>query len=41
MTRLKNGRRLCLGRGCHTVYDAADVIDPDSDDYSMWVGERS
>ena len=37
MTRLKNGRWLCNGRGCHTVYDAREVIDPANDEYRLWV----
>jgi len=37
MTRLKNGRWLCNGKGCHTVYDARDVIDPGNDEYRLWV----
>jgi hypothetical protein len=37
MTRLKNGRLLCLGRECHSVYDPAEVIHPESEDYRLWV----
>ena len=37
MTRLKNGRWLCLGRECHrerhSVYDAGEVIDPENEDF--------
>jgi len=32
MTRLKNDKWLCLGRGCHTVYEAREVIDPANDE---------
>jgi hypothetical protein len=39
MTRLKNGRWLCLGRECHTVSDASEVIHPDNDDYGIWVSQ--
>jgi len=28
---------LCRGRGCHTVYDARDVIDPENEDYALYV----
>ena len=38
MTRLKNDRWMCLGRGCHSVYEARDVIDPESEDYRIYVG---
>jgi hypothetical protein len=37
MRRLKNDKLSCLGRGCHTVYEAREVIDPGSDDYRLWV----
>jgi hypothetical protein len=37
MVRLKNGKWLCTGRGCHSVYEARDVIDPGNDDYRLWV----
>ena len=37
MTRLKNGKFLCNGHGCHTVYEPAQVIDPGNDDYKLWV----
>jgi hypothetical protein len=40
MVVLRNGRFLCQGRGCHTTYDAREVIDPESDDYRLWAGER-
>ena len=33
MSRIKNGKLLCHGRGCHTVYEPRQVIDPESDDY--------
>ena len=38
MRRLKNGKLSCLGKGCHTVYEPREVIDPRSDDYRLWVG---
>jgi hypothetical protein len=38
MTRLRNGKWLCNGKGCHTVYEARDVIGPANDDYRLWVG---
>jgi len=37
MTRLKNDKWLCMGSGCHTVYEAREVIDPESDDYGLYV----
>jgi hypothetical protein len=37
MTRTLNGRWLCLGRGCHTMYDANEVIDAESEDWLLWV----
>ena len=37
MTRLKNGKLLCNGQGCHSVYEPAEVIDPANDDYKLWV----
>lgn len=37
MVVLKNGRFMCRGRGCHTIYDAKDVIDPDNEDYELYV----
>jgi hypothetical protein len=37
MMRLKNGRWLCLGRECHSVYDAREVIDLENEDYRLWV----
>jgi len=30
------GRLLCRGRGCHSIYDAAEVIDPANEDYRTW-----
>lgn len=35
MVVLRKGRFLCRGRGCHTTYDAREVIDPESDDYPL------
>lgn len=37
MTRLKNDKWLCLGKGCHTVYEARDLIDPANEDYRLYV----
>jgi hypothetical protein len=37
MVRTKNGRWLCGGRGCHTMYDAREVIDLENEDYRLWV----
>ena len=37
MRLLKNGKFSCLGKGCHTVYEAREVIDPGSDDYGIYV----
>jgi hypothetical protein len=37
MTRLKNGRWLCLGRECHSVYEASEVIDRENEDDGLWV----
>jgi len=37
MVVLRNGRFLCRGRGRHTVYDAKDVIDPENEDYRLYV----
>lgn len=37
MVVLRNGRFLCRGRGCHSIYDAADVIDPENEDYRIHV----
>ena len=28
------------GRGCHTIYDAAEVINPENDDYWLLVSRR-
>lgn len=36
MVALRNGRFLCRGRGCHTVYDARD---PENGDYRLYVGD--
>jgi hypothetical protein len=39
MRRLKNGKFSCIGKGCHTVYEAREVIDPaNDDDWRLWVG---
>jgi len=37
MVRTKNGKLLCRGRGRHTIYLPAEVIDPANDDYQLWV----
>jgi hypothetical protein len=37
MVVLRNGRFLCRGRGCPTVYEAKDVIDPENEDYGLYV----
>jgi hypothetical protein len=37
MVVLKNGKLLCTGKGCHTVYEPEEVIDPANDDYRLWV----
>jgi hypothetical protein len=39
MTRTKNGKWLCGGRGCHTIYESREVIDPENEDYRLWVSE--
>ena len=36
MRVLKNGKFSCLGKGCHTVYMASEVIDPANDDYGLY-----
>ena len=38
MTRTMNGKWLCRGRGCHTIYESREVIDPENEDYGLWVG---
>jgi hypothetical protein len=40
MRVLRNGKFSCLGRGCHTVYEARDVIDPANEDYRLYVPAR-
>ena len=37
MTRLKNDKWMCLGHGCHSVYEAREVIDPENEDYRLYV----
>lgn len=32
-----NGRLLCTGKGCHSIYDPVEVIDPESPDYAIYV----
>jgi len=41
MTRTKNGKLLCTGKGCHRIYEPGAVIDPESDDYRLWVARPS
>jgi hypothetical protein len=31
----RNGRLLCTGKGCHSIYDARDVIDAGNEDYRL------
>jgi len=33
MVRTKNGKLLCRGKGCHTIYAPSEVIDPENDDH--------
>lgn len=33
----KNEKFLCHGRGCHTIYEPREVIDPANDDYALYV----
>jgi hypothetical protein len=35
MKVLRNGRLLGSGGGCHSIYDASEVIDPENDDYKQ------
>jgi hypothetical protein len=37
MVVLRNGRFLCRGRGCHSIYDASQVINPENEDYALYV----
>jgi hypothetical protein len=37
MKVMRNGRLLCTGKGCHTIYDARDVIDPDNEEHAIYV----
>jgi len=37
MRVLRNGRLLCTGKGCHTTYDAHEVIDPENEDRRLYV----
>ena len=36
MRLLRNGKFSCLGNGCYTVYEAGEVIDPESQDYPLY-----
>jgi hypothetical protein len=38
MVRSGNGKLLCTGKGCHTIYESTEVIDPESDDFKLWIG---
>ena len=38
MAELKNGKLLCRGRGCHSIYEPREVIDPENEDYRIYVG---
>jgi hypothetical protein len=38
MRVLLNGKLSCLGKGCHTVHEPREVIDPESEDYRLWIG---
>ena len=35
--RLENGKLSCLGKGCHSVYEPREVIDPEGDGCRLWV----
>lgn len=37
MRLLRNGKFSCLGKGCHSVYEAREVIDPGNDEYPLYV----
>jgi hypothetical protein len=39
MGLLKNGKFSCLGKGCHTVYEPREVIDPANEDYRLYVSD--
>lgn len=41
MRLLPNGKFSCLGQGCHTVYEALEVIDPANEDCGLGVGQLS
>jgi hypothetical protein len=36
MVRIKNGKLLCTGKGCHTVHEAREVIDPANEDLGLY-----
>ena len=36
MRLLLNGKFSCLGKGCHTIYEARDVIDPGNADFGIY-----
>jgi hypothetical protein len=36
MRLLRNGKFSCLGKGCHTIYEPREVIDPSSDDFGIY-----
>ncbi len=37
MRPLRNGKFSCTGRGCHSVYEAREVIDRGNEDYRIYV----
>jgi hypothetical protein len=37
MRLLKKGKFSCLGKGCHIVYEAHEVIDRTNEDYWLYV----
>lgn len=37
MKLAKNGKFLCPGKGCHSIYVPREVIDPESEDYRLYV----
>ncbi len=39
MKPTKNGKLLCTGEGCHSIYEPREVIDPASEDYRLYVSE--
>jgi hypothetical protein len=41
MRRPLNGKVSCLGKGCQTVYEAHEVIDPENENDGLWAGGSS